>query len=99
MKLPQKNPTRHPLEYTRLPKLPPVASVVFLQGIKQISKKFRADFWLKGMRQKHFSVKKKEFSVKRGRQFSERGFGKDFYRKGNSVKRFGPFTEPPDSAN
>ena len=22
------------------------------------------------------------------------GFGKDFYRKGNSVKRFGPFTEP-----
>ena len=27
------------------------------------------------------------------------GFGKDFYRKGNSVKRFGPFTEPPDSEN
>ena len=25
------------------------------------------------------------------------GFGKDFYRKGSSVKRFGPFTEPPDS--
>ena len=25
------------------------------------------------------------------------GFGKDFYRKGNSVKRFGPFIEPPDS--
>ena len=25
------------------------------------------------------------------------GFGKDSYRKGNSVKRFGPFTEPPDS--
>ena len=25
------------------------------------------------------------------------GFGKDFYRKGNSLKRFGPFTEPPDS--
>ena len=24
-------------------------------------------------------------------------FGKDFYRKGNSVKRFGPFSEPPDS--
>ena len=24
------------------------------------------------------------------------GFGKDFYRKGNSVKRFGPFSEPPD---
>ena len=27
------------------------------------------------------------------------GFGKDFYRKGNSVKTFGPFTEPPDSEN
>ena len=25
------------------------------------------------------------------------GFGKDFYRKGNSVKRFGAFTELPDS--
>ena len=24
-------------------------------------------------------------------------FGKNFYRKGNSVKRFGAFTEPPDS--
>ena len=27
------------------------------------------------------------------------GFGKDFYRKGNSVKRFGPFSEPLDSQN
>ena len=25
--------------------------------------------------------------------------GKDFYRKGNSVKRSGPFSEPPDSEN
>ena len=25
------------------------------------------------------------------------GFGKDFYRKGNSVKRSGPFSEPSDS--
>ena len=25
------------------------------------------------------------------------GFGEDFYRKGNPVKTFGPFTEPPDS--
>ena len=40
---------------------------------------------------------KKGFSVKRGRQFSEWGFGKDFYRKGNSVKSSGPFSEPPDS--
>ena len=27
------------------------------------------------------------------------GFGKDFYRTGNSVKRSGPFSEPPDSEN
>ena len=26
-------------------------------------------------------------------------FGKDFYRKGNSVKGSGPFSEPPDSEN
>ena len=25
------------------------------------------------------------------------GFGKDFYRKDNSVKRSGPFSEPPHS--
>ena len=27
------------------------------------------------------------------------GFGKDFYRKGNSVKSSGPFSEPLDSEN
>ena len=27
------------------------------------------------------------------------GFGKDFYRKGNSVKRSGPISELPDSEN
>ena len=27
------------------------------------------------------------------------GFGKNFYRKANSMKRFGPFTEPSDSEN
>ena len=27
------------------------------------------------------------------------GLGEDFYRKGNSVKGFGPFAEPPDSEN
>ena len=27
------------------------------------------------------------------------GFGKDFYRKDNSVKRSGRFSEPPDSEN
>ena len=27
------------------------------------------------------------------------GLGMDFYRKGKSVKRSGPFSEPPDSEN
>ena len=27
------------------------------------------------------------------------GFGKDFYKKSNSVKRSGPFSELPDSEN
>ena len=27
------------------------------------------------------------------------GFGKDFHRKGNSMKRPRPFNEPPDSEN
>ena len=27
------------------------------------------------------------------------GFGKAFYTKGTSVKRSGPFSEPPDSKN
>ena len=58
-----------------------------------------ADFWA-GDPTKHFSVKKKGFSVKRGEGFGESGgFGKDFYRKGNSVKRSRPFSEPPDSEN
>ena len=43
---------------------------------------------------------RKGFSVKMGGGNSvNEGFGEDFYRKGNSVKRFGPFTEPPDSEN
>ena len=51
---------------------------------------------------------KKELSVKRGRHSENEDFGKDLYRKDslvrlstgktdNSVKRSGPFTEPPDS--
>ena len=46
-----------------------------------------------------FSDKKGVFSEKGGGNSVNQGFGKDFYRKGNSVKRFGRFTEPPDSEN
>ena len=47
-----------------------------------------------------FSEKKKGvFSEKGGGNSVNQGLAKDFYRKGNSVKRFVPFTEPPDSEN
>ena len=48
---------------------------------------------------KHFSVKKGVFSEKGGGNSVNHGFGKDVHRKGNSVKRFGPFTESPVSEN
>ena len=57
---------------------------------------FRADFW-GGDATKHFSVKKRVFSEKGGGNSLNGGFGKDFYRKSNSVKRSGRFSEPPDS--
>ena len=51
----------------------------------------------KGMRRSTFQWKKGLFSEKGGGNSVNGGFGKDFYRKGNSVKRSGPFTEPPES--
>ena len=58
-------------------------------------------FFFKGMRRSSFQWKKlqkKGASVKRGEAFSEWGFGKEISTgKGNSVKRSGPFSEPPDS--
>ena len=50
---------------------------------------------------KHFSVSEKRvfFSEKWGGNSVNQGFGKDFYRKGYSVKRFGSFPELPDSEN
>ena len=46
-----------------------------------------------------FSEEKGVFSEKGGGNSVNQGFGQHFYRKGNSVKRFGPFTEPPDTEN
>ena len=51
----------------------------------------------KGIRRSTFQWKKVVFSEKGGGNSVNQGLGKDFYRKCNSVKRFGPFTEPPDS--
>ena len=56
----------------------------------------RAVFW-EGDATKHFSVKKGACSEKGGGNSVNEGFGKDVYRKGNSVKRFEPFSEPLDS--
>ena len=45
-------------------------------------------------------TEQKGFSVQGGGGNSvNEGFGKDFDRKGDSVKRSGPFSEPPDSEN
>ena len=44
-------------------------------------------------------MKKGFQSEKGGGNSVNQGFGKDFYRKGNSVKRSGQFSEPPDSEN
>ena len=46
-----------------------------------------------------FSVKNWAFCEKRGGNSVNDGLGKDFYRKGNSMKRSGPFSEPPDPEN
>ena len=42
-------------------------------------------------------MKKVVSSEKGGGNSVNGGFGEDFYRKGNSVKRSGRFSEPPDS--
>ena len=49
------------------------------------------------MRRSTFQWKQGVFSEKGGGNSVNEGFGKDFYRKGNSVKSSGPFGEPPDS--
>ena len=54
-------------------------------------------FGSRGCDEALFSEKKGVFSEKGGGNSVNQGFGKDFYRKGNSVKRSGRFSEPPDS--
>ena len=43
--------------------------------------------------------KKRLFSEKGGGNSVNERLGKEFYKKDNSVKRSGPFSEPPDSEN
>ena len=51
------------------------------------------------MRRSTFQWKKGVFSELGGGDSVNQGFGKDFYRKGNSVKRSGRFSDSPDSEN
>ena len=44
-------------------------------------------------------LSEKKGSEKEGGNSVNEGLPKDVYRKGNSVKRSGPFSEPPDSEN
>ena len=53
-------------------------------------------FWA-GDATKHFQKRMWFFNEEGGRHSVNEGFGEDFYRKGNSVKRSGPFNEPQDS--
>ena len=53
----------------------------------------------RGCDEARFGEKKGFFSEKGGGNSVNEVFGKDFYRKGSSVKRSEPFSEPPDSEN
>ena len=65
--------------------------------IRPTNHRVAADF-REGDAAKHFSINKEGFSVKMGGGNSvNEGFGKDFYRRGNSVKRSGPFSGPQHS--
>ena len=90
---------RKPTIFTENPRKPQIGlrhlrCVTFSSALSE----FRADFW-GGDATKHFSVKKKVFSEKGGSNSVNWGFGKDFYRKSNSVRRSRRFSEPPDSEN
>ena len=66
------------------------------------TRNFSEPIFGKGMRRSTFQVKKGFLSEKGGGNSvtgASGGFGKGFYRKGNSVKRSGRFSEPPDSEN
>ena len=69
-----------------------------MDGSSQCENKIRAEFG-EGDATKQKSVKRSAFSLNEGRAFSERRLGKELYRKGDSLKRFRPFSESLDSEN
>ena len=63
---------------------------------------FCGEFWKSGIEHVNRDWKFQArwlFSEKEGGNSVNGGFGKDFYRKGNSVKRSGRLSELPDSEN
>ena len=60
---------------------------------------YQSRFLGRGCEEALFSEKKLVFSEKGGGNSVNEGLDKDFYRKGNSVKRSRSFSEPPDSEN
>ena len=72
---------------------------VSLGEINSDNKKSQSRFWGRGCDEALFSEKKGVFSEKGGGNSVNQRFGKDFYRKGNSVKRSGRFNELPDFKN
>ena len=71
----------------------------FLISVKHKNEPFQSRFLGRGCDEALFSGKKRFFSEKGGCNSVSEGFGEDLYRNGNSVKRSGPFSEPPDSEN
>ena len=65
---------------------------------KQRAHIFGAEFWERDAT-KQKAMKRSSFSLNGSRHSENEGIGKEFYRKGNSVKRFRPFGESPDSKN
>ena len=61
-------------------------------GSDEARAQIRSRFLRRGCDEALFSEKKGVFSEEGGRHSVNEGFGKDFYRKGNSAKRSGPFT-------
>ena len=57
------------------------------------------EFWGSGRDEAEITEEKRLFTESRQGHSVNEGFGKEFYRKGNSVKRFWPFSESPDSEN
>ena len=78
-----------------------IVSAIEKENLENSCRGWSEPIFGKGMRRRRssFQWKKGVFSEEGGGNSVNQELGKDFYRKGNSVKRFGPSTELPDSEN